>query len=66
MKLDVIIASNIFNEGIDVPELRSAILAAGGKCLGKEEPVLMYDGTTKKAKDVKKGDLLMGPDSLPR
>ena len=28
--------------------------------------VLLYDGTTKKARDVVEGDLLMGPDSKPR
>lgn len=38
----------------------------GGKCLGKDTPVLMYDGTVKLAQDVRKGDQLMGPDSKPR
>lgn len=37
-----------------------------GKCLGKDTPVLMYDGTIKKVQDVVAGDLLMGPDSTPR
>lgn len=39
---------------------------AFGKCLGRGTPVLLYDGTIKKAEEVEKGDLLMGPDSLPR
>lgn len=38
----------------------------GGKCLGKDTPVLMFDGTTKLVQDVVVGDLLMGPDSRPR
>lgn len=38
----------------------------GGKCLGKDTPILMYDGTTKKVQDVKVGDFLMGDDSHPR
>jgi hypothetical protein len=37
-----------------------------GKCLGPNQGVLMYDGSVKKAKNVKVGDLLMGPDSKPR
>lgn len=38
----------------------------GGKCLGRNTPVLMYDGTTRKVQDVRVGEKLMGPDSLPR
>lgn len=37
-----------------------------GKCLGKGTPVLLYDGGIKKVEDIKDGDLLMGPDSLPK
>lgn len=37
-----------------------------GKCLGKDTPVLMYDGTIKKVQDIVPGDLLMGIDSTPR
>ena len=37
-----------------------------GKCLGKDTPIIMYDGTIKMVQDVKPGDLLMGPDSTPR
>jgi len=35
-------------------------------CHAKDERVLMYDGTTKAAQDVKVGDSLIGPDSRPR
>lgn len=38
----------------------------GGKCLGPDVEVLMFDGTKKKAKEVTVGDRLMGPDSKPR
>lgn len=37
-----------------------------GKCLGKDTPVIMYDGTIKMVQDVVVGDLLMGDDSTPR
>lgn len=37
-----------------------------GKCLGKDTPVMMFDGTVKVVQDVRSGDLLMGPDSKPR
>src|SRR6202011_4936107 len=36
------------------------------KCLDPNEPVLMFDGTFKAAKDIKPKDLLMGDDSTPR
>lgn len=35
-------------------------------CHAKGTSILMFDGTTKKVEDVLVGDLLMGPDSLPR
>lgn len=38
----------------------------GARCLGKNTPVLMFDGSVKKVQDVKIGDLLIGPDSQPR
>lgn len=37
-----------------------------GKCLGKDTPVLMFDGTVKMAQDVKAGDRLLGPDGAAR
>ena len=37
-----------------------------GKCLGKDTPILMYDGTIKKVQDVVEGDSLMGDDSTGR
>lgn len=37
-----------------------------GKCMKKDTPILMYDGTIKKVQDVNVGDLLMGDDSKPR
>lgn len=37
-----------------------------GKCLGKDTPILMYDGTIKLVQDVAIGDKLMGDDSKPR
>lgn len=53
----------------DNPAGRVAILngkPGTGKCLGKDTPVLMFDGTIKKVQDVEVGDLLMGDDSRPR
>jgi superfamily II DNA or RNA helicase len=37
-----------------------------GKCLGRDTPIVMFDGTVKQVQDVIVGDLLMGPDSLPK
>lgn len=40
--------------------------AGVGKCLGKDTPVLMFNGAVKAVQNVKAGDLVMGPDSFPR
>ncbi len=37
-----------------------------GKCLGKNTPVILYDGTIKMVQDVIISDKLMGDDSKPR
>ena len=37
-----------------------------GGCLGPDTKVIMFDGTLKKTKHIKKNDLLMGDDSTPR
>lgn len=37
-----------------------------GKCFEKDTPILMFDGSIKPVQEVAGGDLLMGPDSLPR
>lgn len=36
------------------------------KCLGKDTPILMFDGRVKMAQDIRGGDLLMGDDSCAR
>lgn len=49
--------------------VKSVILVAAtgaGKCLARGTPVLMFDGTVRAVEDVAVGDLLMGPDSIPR
>ena len=37
-----------------------------GKCLGKDTPILMFDGSIKMSQNVSVGDKLMGPDSNAR
>ena len=37
-----------------------------GKCLGKDTPILMYDGSIKVVQDIVVGDVLMGDESGPR
>jgi hypothetical protein len=46
--------------------LFGALPVGSGKCLGPDVPVLLYNGKIIRACDVVTGDLLMGPDSLPR
>lgn len=38
----------------------------GGKCLGRDTPVMKFNGRIVPVQDVQVGDLLMGPDSKPR
>ena len=42
------------------------VATGGGKCLGRDTPILMHNGTIKMVQNVVVGDLLMGPDSKPR
>jgi len=37
-----------------------------GKCLGKNTPILMFDGKIRPVQDIRVGDLIMGDDSTPR
>ena len=37
-----------------------------GKCMKKDTPIIMYDGSTKMVQDIQVGELLMGDDSKPR
>jgi len=37
-----------------------------GKCLGKNTPILMFDGSIKLVQDIVIGDVIMGDDSTPR
>ncbi len=46
--------------------LLHSIVPGTGKCLGKNTPILMFDGTIKKVQDIVDNDKLMGPDSKSR
>lgn len=37
-----------------------------GKCLGRDTPVMMHDGTIKMVQDIQVGEYIMGDDSMPR
>lgn len=39
---------------------------SAGKCLGKNTPILMFNGAIKMSQDIVVGDVLMGDDSTPR
>ena len=39
---------------------------AAGKCLGKNTPIIMFDGSIKMVQNIVVGDILMGDDSTPR
>lgn len=55
--------------GEDINSINRVFVDMGNplsRCLAKDTPVLMYDGSTKMVQDIKIGDLVMGPDSSPR
>lgn len=56
-----------FLSGGGITKGRITILAGKpSACLGRDIPVLMYDGSLKMSQDVAINDLLMGDDSAPR
>jgi len=60
-----------FNNRFINPNYNSKIIAfegspGVGKCLGKDTPILMFDGSVRKVQNVLSGDLIMGDDSKPR
>jgi hypothetical protein len=55
--------------GEKISDINRVIVDIGNplsRCLAKNTPVLMYDGTIKMVQDIKIGQLVMGPDSGPR
>jgi hypothetical protein len=48
------------------PKYDISILILGMRCVHPDTNILMFDGTLKKAKDIKINDLVMGLDSTPR
>lgn len=53
-----------WSEGVQ--SLLAVLPTAMGKCFAQGTPVLMASGEIRPIEDIKKGDLLMGPDSIPR
>ena len=45
---------------------RNIFVEATAGCLGKDVPILMFDGSVKMSQNITVGDVLMGPDSTPR
>jgi hypothetical protein len=60
----------IESEGIVTPDHMVNAIIRGppgtGKCLARDTPILMYDGSLKMVQDVRVGDLLMGEDGTAR
>jgi hypothetical protein len=56
----LILSLKTYNAALDASDTGT------GKCLDPYTPVMMHDGSIKKAKDIMVGDKLMGPDSKER
>lgn len=60
----------VFNEAKKLLKVNRSVMLSlhcgFGKCLAKNTPILMYDGSLKMVQHVRVGDLLMGDDSTPR
>lgn len=54
----------ILNGGLGAGELGIVVAPTG--CHAKNEDIIMFDGTIKKSQNVQIGDLLIGPDLMPR
>ena len=67
---------DVYTKYVDSPICKDALEKGGGgilevpcgrgKCLGKNTPIMMYDGTIKMVQDISVGDVIMGDDSKPR
>ena len=67
---------DVYTKYVDAPISKDALEKGGGgilevpcgrgKCLGKNTPIIMYDGKIKMVQDVVVGDIIMGDDSTPR
>src|SRR6267378_4019352 len=65
-QLDIIYdAFEIVSKSQDVHDDLNLILT-GDFCFGLGTNILMFDGSLKKIEDIKIGDVVMGPDSMPR
>ena len=55
--------------GESISSINRVIVDVGNplaRCLAKDTPVLMYDGSIKMVQDIELGEQVMGPDSYPR
>jgi superfamily II DNA or RNA helicase len=62
-------AANKFLSAANDPKKMGGIVnvyCGWGKCLGKNTPIIMFNGTIKMVQDIVVGDILMGDDSTPR
>jgi len=57
---------NMMNPNTPYKRLLAKHSTGSGKCLGKNTPVLLFNGSVKLAQDIQKGDKLMGDDGTPR
>jgi hypothetical protein len=67
---------DVYTKHVEAPICKNSPIQGGGgilevpcgrgKCLGKNTPILMFDGTIKLVQDVVIGDVIMGDDSSPR
>ena len=67
--LCILIGRNMYNLGeLEEWQILGYLLGVGGtgKCVLKDTPIMLYDGSIRPVQDIKVGDLLMGDDSKPR
>lgn len=67
---------NVYMKHVQQPICNSADTNGGGgilevpcgrgKCMGRDTPIMLYDGNIKMVQDIKVGDVIMGDDSTPR
>lgn len=57
-----LLMESLYNTGGGILSMNTG----GGKCLRRDTPILMFDGTIKMVQDIVVGDIIMGDDSTPR
>lgn len=60
--------NDMMPEGVKANKTKTILqhLSEAWRCFGKDTPIMMADGSIKKVQNIRKGDVVVGDDSMPR